>query len=282
YSQKSQSEMIEDYAVREATLQAYLQNNHLSDRAVIVPLLSPQGSLLSDASIEAVIVSPATAKITQEIQKQRLLQGLPSIEIIIVPHVLADDGQLVSSERIRKGEIDREGRSYLKFFLSKIEYQLPDNIRPQLQQPIGYITTNEGDITRQLASPLITIGDIVSLTLKKAGLTPSLAVIDNKTHRQPLLTDDVEKYFPQIDYQLNNPAGTINPEFGQIFTQALQKIQPQTILIDGEEDLLALPAMLLSPLGAVVVYGQFELGMVIVTITEEIKQHAKSLLMQFA
>jgi len=63
--------------------------------------------------------------------------------------------------------------------------------------------------------------------------------------------------------------------------EAISHSTPQIILVDGEEDLLALPTMLLAPLDTYVVYGQYNLGMVVVRITEEIKSLARNLLTQF-
>jgi uncharacterized protein (UPF0218 family) len=60
--------------------------------------------------------------------------------------------------------------------------------------------------------------------------------------------------------------------------------------IDGEEDLLVIPAIILSPLGSVIVYGQPPMnteagmlkgGIVVVLITNELKKQAQDLLVQF-
>ncbi|OFZ40262.1 MAG: hypothetical protein A2070_06905 [Bdellovibrionales bacterium GWC1_52_8] len=51
--------------------------------------------------------------------------------------------------------------------------------------------------------------------------------------------------------------------------------------IEGEEDLLALPAILFAPLGALVIYGHWQLGVVGVEVTEKTKDRAKSILNRF-
>ena len=53
------------------------------------------------------------------------------------------------------------------------------------------------------------------------------------------------------------------------------------IKIQGEEDLLALPAILLAPLGSVVIYGQKDLGVVVVEVTEEKKEEVKKIINLF-
>ena len=45
------------------------------------------------------------------------------------------------------------------------------------------------------------------------------------------------------------------------------------IIVDGEEDLATLPAILYAPLGSAVVYGQPNEGSVLVDVTPEKKLH---------
>ena len=58
---------------------------------------------------------------------------------------------------------------------------------------------------------------------------------------------------------------------------------PKTTLlvVDGEEDLLALPAIAYVPLGNVVFYGQPQEGLVQVIVTKEKKQEVLALLAHF-
>lgn len=53
------------------------------------------------------------------------------------------------------------------------------------------------------------------------------------------------------------------------------------ILIDGEEDLLVLPAIIYAPLGARVYYGQPGEGLVEVVVTHRKKRQALALLGKF-
>ena len=212
---------------------------------------------------------------------------MPPLSIEVIPYVRGDDDQIVSSGRIREGVIDRQGHSYLKFFLDKQEYHLPDELRTKLQQPIGVVVSNTREITKIIPSYslVITVGDIVSLSFKKTDYPIAVNIIDYKTRRLDIDKKQVEKYFPVIHYKLTNPAGTINPAIANLLKLSLSNYietnEAQVIEVDGEEDLLALPAILLSPLGSYVIYGQYNAGMVVVRVSEETKNLVKHYLEQF-
>ena len=53
------------------------------------------------------------------------------------------------------------------------------------------------------------------------------------------------------------------------------------MIVKGEEDLLALPAILFAPLNSVVLYGQIDLGVVMVEVTEEKKKGVEEILKKF-
>jgi len=60
---------------------------------------------------DAIIVSPETHSNAEEINKVRKQHGKKPLQIIDVPHVLADDNKPISSTRILNKEIDEEGRT---------------------------------------------------------------------------------------------------------------------------------------------------------------------------
>jgi uncharacterized protein (UPF0218 family) len=63
--------------------------------------------------------------------------------------------------------------------------------------------------------------------------------------------------------------------------RALSTDNPTTILVDGEEDLVALPAIVAAPEGASVVYGQPDEGMVHVQVTDDHRTDMRDLLERF-
>lgn len=60
--------------------------------------------------MEAIVVSTETVQKAFEINKTRSKRKLQPLIIITVPMMRAEDGKLISSTRIREGEIDCSGK----------------------------------------------------------------------------------------------------------------------------------------------------------------------------
>jgi len=91
---------------RKKALETYLGGR----RYEVVELRDPYGPAVSDPSLEAIVVSEETEPRAREINEIRAERGLEALEIVVVPLVLAENGRPISSTRIRRGEIDEEGR----------------------------------------------------------------------------------------------------------------------------------------------------------------------------
>lgn len=274
---KAFPEYIADFATRRSSIESFLSTRGYRSRSTLIPLTDIYGTSLTDPSIEAIFVTHSTLPGARMINRERRKISLPKLSVVIVPHVLGSDRRIISSSRIRGGQIDRFGHSH----------RLPARLRKQLQTPIGPVITDPTHLTTLLPdSPIIiAVGDIVSRDLREAGYTPAISIIDYHTRHKPLSPAVVSEYFSTPTHELANPAGYISPAFSPLFLSALSAYQsthtPQLIAVKGEEDLLALPALSLSPLGSVVIYGQPGLGMVVVPITESIKALAGHYLAQF-
>lgn len=284
---KTYFSVLENYSARLKSLNTFLLKIDAIDRASIITIRDIYGTTLSDDTIQAIFVTDSTRSSAEKINSEREKINLPSLAIEVIPYFTGDDGEIVSSGRIRGGLIDRNGLSYLKFFSRKDTYHLPDKLRTTLQQPIGKAITNLS-LLRDLipsGSPVISVGDIVSLDLKKIGFYTTVNIIDYKTRRQELDIAEIKKYFPTTNIELINPAGTINPKIADILLTSLTEYdrskESRVIKVSGEEDLLALPAILLSPLNSYVIYGQYKVGMIVVEVTEAIKSQIKTYLEQF-
>jgi pantetheine-phosphate adenylyltransferase len=108
----SKPHMTAPYEVRLKELQTFLEKSIVSDKAnkaEIIPLSDPYGNTLTDRCIEALVVSEETEKIAMKINQKRSEAQLPPLEIITISMVPAENYKPISTTRIRKGEMDREG-----------------------------------------------------------------------------------------------------------------------------------------------------------------------------
>lgn len=98
------------YAERFRELKVFLEQNGLAGRAEIVPLSDSYGLTISGEGLDALIVSKETEQMAGKINEMREKAGKPKLKIVAVPMVAAENCSPISTTRIRKGEIDRNGR----------------------------------------------------------------------------------------------------------------------------------------------------------------------------
>lgn len=75
----------------------------------VIELTDPSGGVTETPEITHLIVSPETFSRGEELNEQRLANGIEPMTIEVVEPVLADDGKRISSTRIVNGEIDEHG-----------------------------------------------------------------------------------------------------------------------------------------------------------------------------
>ena len=73
----------------------------------VVSLDDPFGTTIYEADFDAIVVSEETEPTAMKINEIRLSKGMNPLDIIVVSFVLAEDGNPISSTRIRRGEIDK-------------------------------------------------------------------------------------------------------------------------------------------------------------------------------
>lgn len=101
---------IDCYEKRLVFLKKFLEERILLERAEIVTLEDPYGPSIDSDEIEGILVSEETEPRAEEINQMRVARGKRPLLIIVVTMVLAEDGEPISSTRIRKQEVDRYGR----------------------------------------------------------------------------------------------------------------------------------------------------------------------------
>lgn len=163
--------------------------------------------------------------------------------------------------------------------------RLPENLRQELTKEYGILLAGSPDENAVRAIELleskrppkvIVVGDFTLMSLINHGFVPDLAVYDRKTKRSDLLDIDLSPSFI-----VKNPPGKITDEAFSAIKVALESKARTAIYVEGEEDLLSIPAILLSPVGSFVVYGMPDRGMVIVEANEETKNKVRLILERF-
>jgi uncharacterized protein (UPF0218 family) len=155
-----------------------------------------------------------------------------------------------------------------------------------MKKPLGTLYTGTGKDTiekflGELASPtkLISVGDVTTFHLLEAGIIPDICIVDDRTKRKPVSSDVSARNRDSVceEVSVDNPAGIITDELIRALCEAFASEKPLRIFVRGEEDLATLPVILLAPLGAVVLYGQPDEGVVFVRVTGEKKAEIRIL-----
>ena len=160
---------------------------------------------------------------------------------------------------------------------------LPSTLRDSFKQPLGPVYTDAAALLSDADHPVIAVGDVVTYHLQAAGHRPAVAVIDGRTERAAV-DDEIREALsdPARRHDVENPPGTLGEPLLSALADAIDdydsESDPITIVVDGEEDLATLPAVLVAPIGATVVYGQPGDGMVRIAVTADSQSEMRSLL----
>lgn len=261
----------EDQLQRRKNLQAYLKKFGFSKRAKLIWLSDIFGNTLKDTTVQAIAVSKESLAGANVINKTRLKLKLKKLPLVLCPQVLADDKKPISSTRIRNGEIAKTGLVYQNALLKISQKALSSSVKSKLKKPFGKIVKINSKLKLK---NLIAVGDISVSQLLKFRILPKISIVDFYVQRKLRFHNLTQLGFgsANADVIVKNPAGTISKSLSTQIGKALIKQNSTVILVDGEEDLAAIPAILLAPLGYTIVYGQPERGAVVVNIDNKIKE----------
>jgi uncharacterized protein (UPF0218 family) len=149
--------------------------------------------------------------------------------------------------------------------------------RRLLKQPLGELISGTPKdcgsrladvVTKERPVRLVLVGDTVSRNAIQTGIKPDVVVVDRMEKRQRAVPFD---YSARNIFQTRNLAGTIEVGAWKAIEEAI-RIGNSIVWVDGEEDLLTLPAVLSSPEGSLVVYGQPDDGIVLVRVSAHKKE----------
>jgi uncharacterized protein (UPF0218 family) len=170
-------------------------------------------------------------------------------------------------------------------FLSEDGMEISFNLK-LLEDKRKKVSEIKGSIVKDLGilknKKIISVGDRVTKELLASGKRPEVVIIDLKERREM----DCSAIFYLDEYFIviaRNPAGTLTREAWLKVKKAIEISllgKNVAVIVDGEEDLLGFPAVILPPEGWIVVYGQPGVGIVSITIDRRTKEEAISLLQE--
>jgi len=164
----------------------------------------------------------------------------------------------------------------------------PENLRA-LKEPFGLLLEDK-DVTRQKldsflknAKLIVSVGDATTDRLNRYSIVPHVCVVDGRerrAQRKSIGGDSALQNQQVLELKCSNPAGTISRRAVEVLVDAVRysNINPVRVIVHGEEDLLALPILLLVPAGSVVLYGQPLKAIVIVEVDSTTRRTAKDLM----
>jgi len=254
---KPHAQLIEPYETRKRAVVKFCKSQQIS--ASITQLEDIYGPTVDEKSkIKALVVTEDTVGGATKINQTRQAMDMYQLPVQVCPLLRDETGQIISSDRIRAGEINRAGRVYQQTLNQDLV--LTDDQRQFFRQPQGEIVDQPSTRDSDLAC---VVGDHSLEKFIQHRWHYDLAAYDLKEQRQKLNSAALANLNPDITVE--NPAGSITLEL----IQALKK--NRLIFVNGEEDLAAVALMLLLPLNSKIYYGQPNQGLIEMVVTEEKK-----------
>lgn len=157
--------------------------------------------------------------------------------------------------------------------------------RQLLRRPLGELVSGtpaecnrilQEVVSKEKPARLILVGDTVARNAFQMGIKPDVIIIDNKEKRQKALQFS---YRAEYVFRTGNSAGTIESGAWHVVEEAIRR-GDSIVNVEGEEDLLSLPAILSSPDKSIVVYGQPDEGIVLVRVSADKKKDVNAIIEQ--
>jgi uncharacterized protein (UPF0218 family) len=165
-----------------------------------------------------------------------------------------------------------------------VVYSVTPELRAKFKEPFGLLVRGtfsetmhaiDAIVAEEKPPVVVAVGDTVSRNIHARGVVARLLITDSLRKRRRV----APAVFPVCRVvHVSNPAGVITEEAVVAVREALQGKGQVHLVVDGEEDLLVLVAVLYAPLGGLVVYGQPGEGVVVVRVTPEKRAEAAEFL----
>jgi len=251
---------IENFHVRKKAVINYCKKKNINCQ--IYALDDPYGPTIEEKNqLQALVVTQMTQQGGQKINQLRENLKMKSLPIHVCSMLTDSSGQIISSTRIRNGEISRQGEIYFSLF--------SQNMLLNQKQRL-FFSRVQGEFVETMKKNnrfIALVGDATIRYAQEQKTKYNLAVFDGKEQRQPVQPLISSQ---NIDIRTTNPAGVITPNLAKSLLTAINQSKKH-VFVDGEEDLATVVLVLLLPLGSLIYYGQPSQGCVEIRVTELIK-----------
>jgi pantetheine-phosphate adenylyltransferase len=109
YATRNQKKIINNYVIREENLKKFIEKNFNKSNYSVYQLDDFYGPTVLTRDVQAIITTESSMENCVKINRLRKSKDMPQLKIIIVPLVQDKEGKVISSSRIREGEIDING-----------------------------------------------------------------------------------------------------------------------------------------------------------------------------
>ncbi|PIR02457.1 MAG: hypothetical protein COS24_00350 [Candidatus Nealsonbacteria bacterium CG02_land_8_20_14_3_00_34_20] len=156
-------------------------------------------------------------------------------------------------------------------------YYLPNELRKELKKIWGiHFFGSKTEVGKKIKEfcrkkkfkKIITVGDYCSFYIPS-----DIKIFDGKIKRKKV------KKLPKFSLKCDNPPRTIRKETWPILKKAIKN--NKNVFVEGEEDLLVIPSVLLARKNTAVIYGFPDKGVCLIEVSSKMKKVLKKLLKKF-
>lgn len=109
WASKKGKDLLNDFNKRLEKLVKVLEKNFPNNSFEISKLDNDFGPAVLEKKVQALVVSDETSNQGEILNLLRKQKNLPPVDVVVVPMVLAKDGNKISTTRIKNQEIDNDG-----------------------------------------------------------------------------------------------------------------------------------------------------------------------------
>jgi len=109
WASKKGKDLLNDFDKRLEKLVKTIENNFPNASFEISKLDNDFGPAVLEKKVQALVVSEETSNQGEVLNLLRKKKNLPPVDVVVVPMVLAKDGNKISTTRIKNQEIDYDG-----------------------------------------------------------------------------------------------------------------------------------------------------------------------------